>query len=178
LKDYNEVEINGEKIEQAHQHIDNLFQQQTTEERDEENWEEGDRPELPEQSGTVVTKYRVEAEIPKSQKDSFDPYRGFFGRHVAWSNFPRSENLAHIDAIDAAMIHDRSPTLRHLATDIKIKETSIFQMCRANEKRGGFEAELGAKVINIQDADVRHHHELPEQKNKKGKFLGIIPRRK
>ena len=171
-----DVKVEKDDLDDVHEAIDSLTGGDGV---NDDDWLNDDEQiEHPEPMGTVMTKYRVEAEIPRNQVKDFESYRSFFGRHVAWSNFPRSENLAHIDAIDAAMIHDRSPMLRHLATDIKIKETSIFQMCRANEKRGGFEAELAASSIATQSADVRHHHLLPEKQNpKKGKILGFIPRR-
>lgn len=171
--DYGEEAIN--KIESE---IDNLENGQEITQieypRDEE-----DEPAVPEQVGTVLTKYRVEPSIPKAQRDNFEPYQGSFGRHVALSNTKRMDNIRHLDAIDLINIYDRIPIMRHRATMIRIRETSEFQMCRSNPEIGGFEAKIPSTVIKREDVDVRQTQTMnPAVKKKKGGMLGFLRRKK
>ena len=139
---------------------------------------EEDEPTQLESIGTVYTKYRVEAEIPNSQKDNFDPYRGAYGRHVALSNTRRQDNLRHLTALDLQYMYDRIPIMRHRATEIRIRETGEFQMCRSNPETGGFEAKIGVTSIRREDVDVKQSQSLIKelgQKKKKG-ILGFLKR--
>lgn len=134
------------------------------------SWDD-DPPTGQETIETVHAKYRTEAEVPKSQKKSFDDYRGAYGRHVALSNTRRSDNPRHLMAIDLQSIWERIPTHAQRATLIRIRETSEFQMCRGNEEKGGFEAKLSATNIRREDVDVKQSQSLIRDnggKKKKG----------
>lgn len=135
----------------------------------------------PESLGTVLTKYRVEAEIPLHQRKAFAANKAFHGRHVALSNTKRIDNLRHLDAQDLCHIYERIPTLRHRATQIRMRETGEFQMCRSNPEIGGFEAKIGVTNIRREDVDVRQSQSLfnnPAQKKRRSGILGFLGRRK
>lgn len=134
---------------------------------------EHDEPIIPEQLGTVLTKYRVEAEVPNAQKKDFEVNRSFHGRHVALSNTRRIDNIRHLDAQDLCNIFDRIPTMRHLATLIRMRETAEFQMCRSNPEIGGFEAKIGVTNIRREDVDVRQTQSLFDGDKKKKKSKGM-----
>ena len=138
-----------------------------------------DMPDTPDSLGTVLTKYRVEAEVPNSQKKSFDVNKAFHGRHVALSNTRRGDNPRHLDAQDLCMIYSRMPTLRHRGTQIRMRETSEFQMCRSNQEIGGFEAKLAGTVIRKEDVDVRQTQNLNNGgKTRRSGILGFMKRKK
>lgn len=139
---------------------------------------EEDEPISPEPVGTVLTKYRVEPSIPKSQEKNFDPFKGSFGRHVALSNTKRMDNLRHLDAIDLVSIYDRIPTMRHRATMIRIRETSEFQMCRGNPEIGGFEAKIGVTNIKREDVDLKQTQTMGNTAKRKKGMLGFLRRNK
>ena len=159
-----------ENLDEIHQQIDQiptLSHQKQLFPRPE--LEENDEPILPEQMGTVLTKYRVEAEVPKAQRKDFEINRSFHGRHVALSNTRRMDNLRHLDAQDLCNIFDRIPTMRHQATLIRMRETAEFQMCRSNPEIGGFEAKIGLTNIRREDVDVRQSQSLFNGNKKKEK---------
>jgi len=134
-----------------------------------------DEPLTPEALGTVLTKYRVEAEIPNTQRKDFESNRAFHGRHVALSNTKRIDNLRHLDAQDLCNIYDRIPTMRHRATLVRMRETGEFQMCRSNPEIGGFEAKIGVTNIRREDVDVRQAQSiLSNPKTKKRGFFGLF----
>jgi len=158
-----------DKLEEIHQEIDDTFGRKET------TIGEGDEEyQLPDQSGTIYTRYRTEADIPKTQIDSFEQYRGSFGRHVALSNTLRKDNLRHLNAVDLQFIYDDIPVLRHRGTQIRIRETSEFQMCRSNQRFGGFEAELGATIIRRENVDVKQAQSLTKGNNGTAKRGGIL----
>lgn len=177
IPDYDEIgNIEGvepeqpKDIEEIHQQIDQiptLSHQRQLQPRTETM--EDDEPILPEQMGTVLTKYRVEAEVPKAQRKDFEINRSFHGRHVALSNTRRMDNLRHLDAQDLCNIFDRIPTMRHQATLIRMRETAEFQMCRSNPEIGGFEAKIGVTNIRREDVDVRQSQSLFNGNKKKEK---------
>jgi len=121
---------------------------------------------------TVPIKYRTEAQVPKTQKNFFDQYQGAYGRHVALSNTKRLDNPRHLNALDLQYIYDRIPTLRHRGNEIRVRETSEYQMCRSNQEMGGFEAKLGVTNIKRENVDVKQAQSLfesnPSKKKKKG----------
>lgn len=111
-------------------------------------------------SDNVSVKYRTEAQVPKVQRDFFDQYQGSYGRHVALSNTKRVDNVRHLNALDLQYIYDRIPTLRHRGNEIRVRETSEYQMCRGNQEIGGFEAKLGVTNIKREDVDVKQSQSL------------------
>lgn len=137
--------------------------------------DEEELPKPPEQAAMVLAKYRTEPDIPVHQADSFDEYRGSYGRHVALSNTRRSDNLRHLDALDLMYIYDSMPTMRHRADKIRIRETGEFQMCRSNEEIGGFEAKIGITNIRRENVDLVQTQNLPGVR--KRSFLGRLFRR-
>ena len=132
-----------------------------------------DEPLSPESVNTVFTKYRTEADVPKTQKKDFDQYRGSYGRHVALSNTRRLDNVRHLNALDLQYIYDDIPTMRHHGTQIRIRETSEFQQCRSNPEIGGFEAKIGVTSIRREDVDVKQMQSLVNTMDKKKK-KGIL----
>lgn len=133
-----------------------------------------DEPITPEALGTVLAKYRVEAEVSQSQRKTFEGNKAFFGRHVALSNTKRIDNLRHLDAQDLCNIYDRIPTMRHRSTQVRMRETSEFQMCRSNPEIGGFEAKIGVTNIRREDVDVHQSQELRNtSRPRKRGFFGL-----
>ncbi len=127
---------------------------------------------LPDIAQSVIYKYQVEADVPKSHRPSLDSYRSFYGRHVSLGNTKRLDNPRFLDAFDLATILDECPTLRHRATNLKGRITSELQLCRSNPPVGGFERRMEATVIKQQDIDVRdgrmqNNMELSEMKKKR-----------
>lgn len=179
LPRYDNVKI--EDMKDIHEFTDNLNPSDDTEDETtlplptyDFNDGHNDEPLTPEALGTVLTKYRVEAEIPKTQRKNFEDYKAFFGRHVALSNTKRMDNLRHLDAQDLCNIYDRIPTMRHRATQVRVRETSEFQMCRANPEIGGFEAKIGVTNIRREDVDVHQSQELKtSSRTKKRGFFGL-----
>jgi hypothetical protein len=176
LPGYDDVSVDKKKLDEIHDIVD------SEEEIDEDkgysdlNLEDtGDRQEQPDNFSSVLTKFRVKPDIAKEQRKEFNGKRAFFGTHVAYSNTKRTDNLRHLMSLDLTDTYDQIPILRELATDIMIAETSEFQMCRSNQRVGGFEAELGLVQIQRQDATVRQFQNpiIPEVKKKK--ILGFIP---
>jgi hypothetical protein len=168
-------DINMDDIEKVHEVVDSMddYTPKT------DSWHsEEDEPTQLEPIGSVYARYRTEAEVPKSQKISFDAYRGAYGRHVALSNTRRQDNPRHLMAIDLQSIWERIPTHAQRATLIRIRETSEFQMCRSNPETGGFEAKIGITSIRREDVDVKQSQSLIKdigQKKKKG-ILGFLKR--
>jgi len=124
---------------------------------EEENYPyiEDDDDEIEYPSRLSDTKYEVEAQVPKEQEENLSPYTPFFGRHVALGNTQRMDNIRHLDAYDSVSILDRCPTLRHLATELRGREISEFQMCRSNPEIGGFERKMRGSVIKRQDIKLQ-----------------------
>lgn len=128
---------------------------------------------------SVSVKYRTEAQVPKVQRDFFDQYQGSYGRHVALSNTKRIDNMRHLNALDLQYIYDRIPTLRHRGNEIRVRETSEYQMCRSNQEIGGFEAKLGVTNIKREDVDVKQSQSLfkgEDGKKKKKSMLSFLRR--
>jgi len=125
-------------------------------------------------SGSVPIKYRTEAQVPKTQKEFFDQYQGSYGRHVALSNTKRLDNVRHLNALDLQYIYDRIPTLRHRGNEIRVRETSEYQMCRGNQEIGGFEAKLGVTNIKRENVDVKQAQSVFADKDNKKKKRGML----
>ncbi len=122
----------------------------------------------------VPIKYRTEAQVPKNQKDFFDQYQGAYGRHVALSNTKRLDNPRHLNALDLQYLYDRIPTLRHRGNEVRVRETSEYQMCRGNQEIGGFEAKLGVTNIKRENVDMKQAQSLFSSDTKKKKKKGML----
>ena len=123
---------------------------------------------------TVPIKYRTEAQVPKTQRNFFDQYQGAYGRHVALSNTKRIDNPRHLNALDLQYLYDRIPTLRHRGNEIRVRETSEYQMCRSNQEMGGFEAKLGVTNIRRENVDVKQAQSLFSSESGKKKRRGML----
>ena len=123
---------------------------------------------------SVPIKYRTEAQVPKTQEKFFDQYQGSFGRHVALSNTKRMDNVRHLNALDLQYIYDRIPTLRQRGNEIRVRETSEYQMCRSNQEMGGFEAKLGVTNIRRESVDVKQAQSLFSADDGKKKKKGML----
>lgn len=181
LPSYDDVEL--EPIEEVHSFTDKIRKKDDSKGEGmvpiSSSYDDGDEPVTPEALGTVLTKYRVEAEIPKTQRKDFESNRAFHGRHVALSNTKRIDNIRHLDAQDLCNIYDRIPTMRHRATLVRMRETGEFQMCRSNPEIGGFEAKIGVTNIRREDVDVRQAQSiLSNPKKKKRGFFGLFGEKK
>ena len=127
---------------------------------------------------SVNARYRTEADVPADQRESFDAYRGAYGRHAALSNTKHGDNLRHLMAIDNQSIWEVIAPHAQRATMSRIRETSELQLGRGNEERGGFEAKLSATSIRREDVDVKQSQSLIRDnggKKKKG-ILGFLRR--
>lgn len=155
-------EVSMDELIEAHEAIDGIPRSS--------DFDEDEHTEF--SSSNVPIKYRTEAQVPKIQKTFFDQYQGAYGRHVALSNTKRLDNPRHLNALDLQYIYDRIPTLRHRGNEIRVRETSEFQMCRSNQEMGGFEAKLGVTNIKRESMDVKQAQSLfssnPNKKKKKG----------
>lgn len=74
------------------------------------------------QPNTIYAKYRTEAEVYKKQKPEFNPYVANYGRHVALTNMPRSDNPRHLNWIDLQYMYDDEPMLAQHGNMIRIRE--------------------------------------------------------
>lgn len=129
----------------------------------------------PSEWGPSLFKYQVEAEVPTTQRKDLNRMRPFYGRHVAMGNTLREDNLKHLDAYDSSLILEDCPTLRHLATRLKGREVSEYQMCRGNPEIGGFERKMQSTGIKRQDIDVNEHN-YPSKS--KGGIFGFLSKKK
>jgi hypothetical protein len=114
------------------------------------------------QPSTIYAKYRTEAEVNKKQKPEFNPYVANYGRHVALTNMPRSDNPRHLNWIDLQYMYDDEPMLAQHGNMIRIRETAEFQMCRGNPEIGGFEAKMGSIIIKRENVDVKQTQSLSQ----------------
>jgi len=166
-------EISMDSLVAAHEAIDNLS---TT--RSDDYGSDADVISDDERMGfdpnSVPIKYRTEAQVPKTQEKFFDQYQGSFGRHVALSNTKRMDNPRHLNALDLQYIYDRIPTLRQRGNEIRVRETSEYQMCRSNQEMGGFEAKLGVTNIRRENVDVKQAQSLFSPDDGKKKKKGML----
>jgi len=144
------------KVEQT---IDEQFQDMPMRGRSDDTEDEqppGDQP------STIYAKYRTEAEVNKRQRPEFTPYVSNYGRHVALSNTPRSDNPRHLNWIDLQFMYDDEPMLAQHGNMIRVRETSEFQMTRGNPEVGGFEAKIGSTIIKRENVDVKQSQSLSQ----------------
>jgi hypothetical protein len=142
--------------------------------------EDTDRADLPEEINKALMQYQVQAEIAKKTKEKFDPNVTFYGTHVVNSNTKRMDNIRHMGEFDSTRIVRDIPTMRGYATDIKIRSTSEFQMCRSNPEVGGFDRKMQYTNIRRDSMDVNQKQQITNTgKNKKGGILSwILPGKK
>ena len=130
--------------------------------------ESGVKQDLPPVTQGIITKYRVEADIPKDQKKQMESYRTSYGRHVVYSNTKRMDNPRHLNMIETQMGWNRITLFRERATLNGIIDMSEFQMCRSNEPVGGFESQIQATRILHEKAEatLKEYGLNSEKKNK------------
>jgi hypothetical protein len=142
-------------------------------------YDDEDQPTQPEELSTALIKYQIGAEISKQQEKYFDINRAFHGRHVVNSNTKRMDNLRHLDAQDLCNIYNRIPTMRHRAVQIRMRETSEFQMCRSNPEIGGFDRKMQYTNIKREMVDVKQEQTMLSKHTKKtGGILGFLGKKK
>ena len=137
--------------------------------------QESDRenhPDMPEELNTSLLKYQISPEISRYQEKYFDINKAFIGRHVVNSNTKRLDNLRHLDAQDLCNIYKNIPMMRHRAVQIRVRETSEFQMCRSNPEIGGFDRKMQYTSIKRDLVDVKQ--EQISAAKKSGGLLGWI----
>lgn len=93
----------------------------------------------PEEIQKALIQYQIQAQVAEKQKQKFDPNVSFYGTHVVNSNTKRIDNLRHMGEFDSTRLARDIPYMREYATDIKIRTTSEYQMCRSNPEIGGFD---------------------------------------
>jgi hypothetical protein len=134
-----------------------------------------DRPDLPENIGAGVLKYHKSAEVAGTLEHQFDSNIAFYGSHVVNSNTKRLDNLRHLGELDSARIVRGIPYLRECGTDIKVRSTSEYQMCRSNPEVGGFDQKMGRTNITKEDVDLRQQQTVNKVGKEKGGILGFLP---
>lgn len=121
---------------------------------DEEGYETEETAEPPQMSAGVIYKYQTEADIPSKQKKQVGFFRMLMGRHVVLGNTKRLDNPRHINSYELAENYWRNPLLRHRAIGIMSKTTAELQLCRSNERVGGFEREIQQSVVKREKYDI------------------------
>jgi hypothetical protein len=117
----------------------------------------------------AVYKYQTEAEIPLEQRKQVGFFRMLMGRHVALGNTIRKlDNPRHINSYEMAEGYMRNPLLRHRAVGIMGKTTAELQLCRSNERVGGFEREIQQSIVKREKYDIteRSTQGMTEEKKK------------
>jgi hypothetical protein len=137
-----------------------------------------DQPDIPEPLNAALLKYQIMAEVNRGQRDFFDSNVAFFGTHVVNSNTKRIDNLRHLDEIDLSNGYRDIPYMRERATEIKLKATSEFQMCRSNQEIGGFDRKMQYTNIRRDEVDVKQQQSIFRPGKKKTGILGIFSRKK
>jgi len=103
----------------------------------------------------VVYRYQTEAEVPREQRKQIGFFRMLMGRHVALGNTIRKlDNPRHINSYEMAEGYMRNPLLRHRAVGIMGKTTAELQLCRSNERVGGFEREIQQSIVKREKYDI------------------------
>ena len=115
---------------------------------EEPEWEDETETDIPEQQNSVMFKYQVEPDVPKSQRGVLDDYRPFYGRHAALGNTIRPDNPRILDAYDLTTILDDCPTLRHRATRWRGRVLTELQLFRSNH---GFERKMETTITKSMD---------------------------
>ena len=147
-------------------------------EEDEEKTEEDEYEEdynalrTPPQLGQgSVYKYQTEAEVPREQRKQIGFFRMLMGRHVALGNTIRKlDNPRHLNSYEMAEGYMRNSLLRHRAVGIMGKTTAELQLCRSNERVGGFEREIQQSIVKREKYDITENSTQGMSEDKK-KFL-------
>jgi hypothetical protein len=155
-------------VQEIHDHIEDLKRKQQED-------EDPDKPEFPESIGSSLLKYQKGAEVAKTLEDQFDSNVAFTGVHVVNSNTKRLDNLRHLGEYDSARMVRAIPYMRECGTDIKVRSTSEFQMCRSNPEIGGFDQKMGRTNITKEDVDLKQQQTINKTGEKKsGGILGFL----
>lgn len=134
-----------------------------------------DKPVIPEEIGASVLKYHKSAEVAGPLTDQFESNVAFYGAHVVNSNTKRLDNLRHLGELDSARMVRGIPYMRECGTDIKVRSTSEFQMCRSNPEVGGFDQKMGRTNITKEDVDLKQQQTINKMgKEKSGGILGFL----
>jgi hypothetical protein len=158
-----------EVLREIHDHMNQLKKERGNQDED------PDKPEMPEEIGTSVLKYHKSAEISGKLEDQFDSNVSFFGSHVVNSNTKRIDNLRHLGELDSARMVRDIPYMRESGTDIKVRSTSEFQMCRSNPEVGGFDQKMSRTNITKEDVDLKQQQTMNNShKEKTGGILGFL----
>ena len=137
--------------------------------------EDPDKPDMPEEIGAAVLKYHKSAEVAGTLIDTFETNVAFYGSHVVNSNTKRLDNLRHLGELDSARMARSIPYIRKCGTDIKVRSTSEFQMCRSNPEIGGFDQKMGRTNITKEDVDLKQQQTINKTgKEKSGGILGFL----
>lgn len=119
----------------------------------------------------AVYRYQTEADIPREQRKQIGFFRMLMGRHVALGNTIRKlDNPRHINSYEMAEGYMRNPLLRHRAVGIMGKTTAELQLCRSNERVGGFEREIQQSIVKREKYDITENSTQGMTDEKK-KFL-------
>jgi len=167
--DYTDVVIEPDKIEEAHQTIDNMPSPYDPRDQD-----DGDSLDVPDRFDVAAHKFELSADIPVEQKIVFDANKAFYGVHVVNSNTLRKDNLRHLMEMDLIETYDHIPTRRHQATNIRMKSTGEFQMTRGNQEVGGFDRKLQRSVLKREDVDVRQAQSIADTRGQQKKSSGVL----
>jgi hypothetical protein len=167
-EEYEDVTIEPDKIEEAH----NVIDQMRTHNDDTD--EELDTIDVPERFDVAAHKFELSADIPTEQKSSFDANKAFYGVHVVNSNTMRKDNFRHLLDMDLIQIYDHIPTRRHQAVNIRQNNTAEFQMCRSNPEIGGFDRRLQRSVLKREDVDVKQAQSIDDLRKQKKSSSGIL----
>lgn len=143
---------------------------------EDDGYEDEETREPPQVSPGIIYKYQTEAEIPKSQQRQIGFFRMLMGRHVALGNTKRLDNPRHINSYELAENYWRNPLLRHRAIAIMGKTTAELQLCRSNERVGGFEREIQQSVVKREKYDISERT-VPMRPETR-KFLDRLRRKK
>jgi hypothetical protein len=159
-------------LQDVREHMAELKNRQKTEGRTDED---PDKPDMPEEIGAAVLKYHKSAEVAGTLIDTFETNVAFYGSHVVNSNTKRLDNLRHLGELDSARMARSIPYIRKCGTDIKVRSTSEFQMCRSNPEIGGFDQKMGRTNITKEDVDLKQQQTINKTgKEKGGGILGFL----
>lgn len=131
-----------------------------------EEIEDENEIDYPERQNISIYKYQVEPDVPRAQQPELDPYRPFYGRHVALGNVERFDIIRFLDTYDVVTMLEECPTLRQRGTNMKGRLLTELQLLRSNK---GFERRMETTVtkqsaIDIQDNRFNLDYEQPKKK--------------
>ena len=125
------------------------------EDEEEEYKSQGIQEAPPQVSSGVIYRYQTEAEVPRKQQRQLGFFKMLMGRHVALGNTKRLDNPRHINSYEMSEGYMRNPLLRHRAVGIMGRTTAELQLCRSNERVGGFEREIQQSIVKREHYDIK-----------------------